>query len=600
MKRLGLLPVFVGLVFATIPLLAQDSEFRPDYGALNGRRYMNGYFGFSYRFPEGWSGNALRYPALGESKMYPLFSANPQEAGTSDVRYVSINADYLPPTTAIKTPKDFLDVAVNAQSGSFDALHTDKRYVFAGKQFYRVDMVSKPEPGSPVFYQSQISTLLKSYAVTFSFMAANSDDMEELVRTMESLNFFDPGVLANLPIQPNPQVAPVTASVASTPAPTTTTVAQAPSAVLSATTTASRPVETRPPASTSTYSEQPPSVAPIAAAPTPTPAPVKTTARRATATVSSPASEVPTAEVPLNTVAAALSDRIQEAPVAAADSPVTAAPAPSSSPISASPVRATSNTVASNAAASVPAPQTSLGPATAVPVAHAAPSTLIQTTYPPRKVSETPTAQVSSSFSPSTTVSQSAVQPKPVASTAPPIETKPAPTAISASVPPAAAPTPTPAPVTTAALVPQSRTPMAAQPSAEPVVSAPSVESRPAPAVAAMNAAPASISTPPPNTPSEPMRLHVSAATLDEYITRKVAPVYPLIAKTARVEGMVVLDIVINKNGELADMKVISGPAMLARGALDAVRQWRFKPYIVDGNPIEIESQIAMSFRLAN
>jgi protein TonB len=95
------------------------------------------------------------------------------------------------------------------------------------------------------------------------------------------------------------------------------------------------------------------------------------------------------------------------------------------------------------------------------------------------------------------------------------------------------------------------------------------------------------------------MRVHVSAATLDEYITRKVAPVYPLIAKTAGVEGMVVLDIVINTKGELTDMKVINGPMMLARGAQDAVRQWRFKPYIVDGAPVEIESQIAMSFRLA-
>ena len=593
MKRLRLLPVFVGLVLATIPLLAQDSEFRPDYGALNGRRYMNGYFGFSYRFPEGWSGNALRYPAVGESKMYPLFSANPQAVGTSDVRYVSINADYLPPNTVIKTPKDFLDVAVNAQSGSFDALHTDKRYVFAGKQFYRVDMVSKPEPGSPVFYQSQISTLLKSYAVTFSFMAANSDDMEELVRTMESLNFFDPGMLANVPIQPSPQTAPVTTSVAPTPVPTTTTVAQAPSTVLSATTTASRPIETPPPATSSAGPTTEHVVQAIREAPVKSVsdvAPAKSAAHRATATVSSAASEVPTAEVPLNTVAAALPDRIQETPVAAADSPVTGAPAPSSSPISASPVRATSNTVASKATPA-PAPQKPPSPATAESGVHAAPSTLIQTTYTPHKASEAPTAQVSTAFSSSTTVSQSAAQPEPVASTASPIKPKPAP----AAVPPA--PMPTPAPVTTAALVPQTRSPMV---TTEPAVGTPSVESKPAPAVAAMNAAPASISTQTLSAPGEPMRVHVSAATLDEYITRKVPPMYPLIAKTARVEGMVVLNIVINKKGELADVKVVSGPAMLARGALDAVRQWRFKPYIVDGNAIEIESQVAMSFRLAN
>jgi TonB family protein len=578
-KRLGLLPVLVGLVFATMPLLAQDSEFRPDYGALNGRRYMNGYFGFSYRFPEGWSGNALRYPAVGESKMYPLFSANPQAAGASDVRYVSINADYLPPNTAIKTAKDFLDVSLNAQSGSFDTLHTDKRYVFAGKQFYRVDMVSKPEPGSPIFYQSQLSTLLKSYAVTFSFMAANSDDMEELVRTMESLNFFDPGMLANAPLQPNPQAAPVTTSVAPTPAPTTTTVAQAPNAILSVTSTASRPVEPQPPASTSSYSEQAPSAAPIAAAPTPTPAPVKSNARRARATVSSAAAEVPTAEVPLNTVAAALPDRIQEAPIAAADSPVTAAPAPSSSPISASPVRAASNTVASNAAASGPASQRSLTPATAEPVAHAAPSTLIQTTYTAHKAAETPASPASAAaFTPATAVSQPAAHPEPVAMSA------------------SAALAPTPAPVTAAALVPQPRSPMVT----EPVVDAPRSESKPAPVVTAMNAAAPSINSPALSTSNASTRIHISATSLDDYIAHKVPPVYPPIAKMARVEGVVVLDVVVNKNGELAEVKVVSGPAMLTHGALDAVRQWHFKPYIVDGRPIEIESQVTMSFRLTH
>ncbi|HTC92929.1 MAG TPA: TonB family protein [Terriglobales bacterium] len=578
MKRLGLLPVFVGLVFATIPLLAQDSEFRPDYGALDGRRYTNGYFGFSYRFPEGWSGNALRYPAVGESKMYPLFSANPPAAGASDVRYISINADYLPPNTAIKTPKDFLDVSVNSQSGSFDTLHTDKRYVFAGKQFYRVDMVSKPDPGSPVFYQSQISTFLRNYAITFSFMAANSDDMQELVRTMESLNFSDPGVLASVPIQPSPEATPVAASIASTPAPMTTTVAQVPSAVLSPASTASQPVEAPQPASAPTHSEQPTSVAPVAAAPTPTPAPVKTTARRATATVSSAVSEVPTAEVPLNTVAAALPDRIQEAPVATSDSPVTAAPAPSSSPISASAVRMTSNTVASSATAPVPAPQTFRSPAAAEPAAHAAPSTLIQTTYIPHKVSETATAQVSTASQPSTAVSQPAAQPEPVAMSA------------------SAALAPTPAPVTAAALVPQARSPMVA----EPVVSTPRVESKPAPAVTAMNTAAPSISSPALSTPNAPTRIHISATSLDDYIAHKVPPVYPPIAKMARVEGVVVLDVVLNKNGELAEVKVVSGPAMLARGALDAVRQWHFKPYIVDGSPIEIESQVTMSFRLTH
>src|SRR5262245_41158699 len=166
---------------------------------LNGRRYMNGYFGFSFRFPEGWTGSALRYPAVRESKMYPLFSANPQAASTSDVRYVSINADLLVSNTSVKTPKDFLELALNTQagpSGEFEALHTDKRYVFAGRQFYRVDMRSRPAPGTPVFYQTLVCTILRGYAITFSFMAANDDDLEDLVRSMESLSFIEPGQMA--------------------------------------------------------------------------------------------------------------------------------------------------------------------------------------------------------------------------------------------------------------------------------------------------------------------------------------------------------------------------------------------------------------------
>jgi protein TonB len=94
------------------------------------------------------------------------------------------------------------------------------------------------------------------------------------------------------------------------------------------------------------------------------------------------------------------------------------------------------------------------------------------------------------------------------------------------------------------------------------------------------------------------MRVHVSAAVLDEYVTHKSQPLYPLIAKTAGVEGMVVLDIIVDGRGGLQEVKVVSGPALLVRGAEEAVRQWRFKPYIVDGNAVEMESQVSMNFRL--
>ena len=94
------------------------------------------------------------------------------------------------------------------------------------------------------------------------------------------------------------------------------------------------------------------------------------------------------------------------------------------------------------------------------------------------------------------------------------------------------------------------------------------------------------------------MRVHVPPAELEQYITRKTQPVYPMIAKAAGVQGVVVLDIIVDGKGNLQAVSTITGSALLARAAEDALRQWRFKPYLVDGNPVEMESQIAMNFRM--
>ena len=71
-----------------------------------------------------------------------------------------------------------------------------------------------------------------------------------------------------------------------------------------------------------------------------------------------------------------------------------------------------------------------------------------------------------------------------------------------------------------------------------------------------------------------------------------------MIAKAAGVSGMVVLDIIIDGKGNLQKVTTITGSALLARAAEEALRQWRFKAYLVDGNPVEMESQVAMNFRL--
>ena len=175
----------------------QVNEPHPDYGAINGKRYVNGYFGFSYAYPEGFEGNAAQSGSSTATLMYNLFTANPPSAGGSDMRFISITCDTI---KASDSPKAFTDAMVKTFAAAFDVLHADKHYTFAGRQFYRVDMVSKPAPGSPKIYQTQVFTMLPNYAVSFSFMAANPNDVETLIHSMESINFVQAERPASAPL----------------------------------------------------------------------------------------------------------------------------------------------------------------------------------------------------------------------------------------------------------------------------------------------------------------------------------------------------------------------------------------------------------------
>jgi TonB family protein len=79
----------------------------------------------------------------------------------------------------------------------------------------------------------------------------------------------------------------------------------------------------------------------------------------------------------------------------------------------------------------------------------------------------------------------------------------------------------------------------------------------------------------------------------------KKPPVYPQQAKKDRVQGNVVLAAVIAKDGSVAHLRVVSGPSPLQRSALDAVRQWRYKPYLLNGNPTEVETTVQIVYTLA-
>lgn len=81
-------------------------------------------------------------------------------------------------------------------------------------------------------------------------------------------------------------------------------------------------------------------------------------------------------------------------------------------------------------------------------------------------------------------------------------------------------------------------------------------------------------------------------------ILRRVEPLYPPLARTARIQGPVILHALISREGTIEQLQVLSGHPMLTQAALDAVQQWRFRPYILNGQPIEVETQITVNFIL--
>jgi len=83
-------------------------------------------------------------------------------------------------------------------------------------------------------------------------------------------------------------------------------------------------------------------------------------------------------------------------------------------------------------------------------------------------------------------------------------------------------------------------------------------------------------------------------------LIRKVTPQYPAIARTVRLSGTVVLAATIAKDGTIANLRVVSGPAMLQQAALDAVSQWRYRPYLLNGEPVEVETSVNVIFTLGN
>jgi protein TonB len=99
--------------------------------------------------------------------------------------------------------------------------------------------------------------------------------------------------------------------------------------------------------------------------------------------------------------------------------------------------------------------------------------------------------------------------------------------------------------------------------------------------------------------PTPVKRIRVAARVVEANLIHDVAPTYPPEAGRARIEGAVVLLAVIGKDGRVQDVRVESGLPLLAQAAIDAVKQWRYRPYLVNGEPVEVDSRITINFTLA-
>jgi len=95
-----------------------------------------------------------------------------------------------------------------------------------------------------------------------------------------------------------------------------------------------------------------------------------------------------------------------------------------------------------------------------------------------------------------------------------------------------------------------------------------------------------------------PKKVNISAGVAQGMLLQKTIPIYPPIAKAARVSGTVVLQATISKSGTIENLRVIGGPAMLQQAAMDAVRQWRYKPYLLNNDPVEVETTVNVIFSL--
>jgi periplasmic protein TonB len=95
-------------------------------------------------------------------------------------------------------------------------------------------------------------------------------------------------------------------------------------------------------------------------------------------------------------------------------------------------------------------------------------------------------------------------------------------------------------------------------------------------------------------------KVRVSLGIAQGLLLRQVKPQYPSLARQARIQGSVVLEAVIGRDGTIQELRVVSGHPMLTPAAIEAVKQWRYRPYLLNGEPVAVDTQINVNFTLSN
>ena len=101
-----------------------------------------------------------------------------------------------------------------------------------------------------------------------------------------------------------------------------------------------------------------------------------------------------------------------------------------------------------------------------------------------------------------------------------------------------------------------------------------------------------------PKTVPTVQRVRVSQGVTKGMLISRLEPTYPPLARQARIQGVVVLTAIISKDGNIQNLQLLSGHPMLAPAAIDAVKQWRYKPFLLAGQPVEVETTVTVTFHL--